>query len=229
MSPTSRQRADLAMVARGLADSRSRAKTLIAAGEVFSGDTPVTRPAQMVPGDAVLRIKGDLRQWVSRGALKLEHGLSAFAIEVGEWVGLDLGASTGGFTEVLLAKGCRRIYAVDVGRGQLHRKLREDGRVLSLEGLNARDLSALHIPEPVDIITADVSFISLKKALAAPLKLAAPGAWLVALVKPQFEVGRAGLGKKGVVKDPVLHQQVCADMRDWLNEQPGWRVLGRRR
>ncbi len=226
MSATSRIRADLAMVARRLADSRSRAKALIEAGEVYAGGDRITRPGQLVSAEADLRIKGDVHHWLSRGALKLEHGLSLFEIDVRDRVGLDIGASTGGFTEVLLARGCRRVYAVDVGHDQLHRRLREDPRVLSFEGLNARDLSARQIPEPVDILVADVSFISLRKALPNPLKLAAPGAHLVALVKPQFEVGKGKVGKGGVVRDPALHQKACSEVKDRLDEQPGWQVLG---
>lgn len=226
MSATSRIRADLAMVARRLADSRSRAKALIEAGEVYAGGERITRPGQLVSAAADLKIKGDTHHWLSRGALKLEHGLSLFEIDVRDRIGLDIGASTGGFTEVLLERGCRRVYALDVGRDQLHRRLREDPRVLSLEGLNARDLSARQIPEPVDILVADVSFISLKKALPNPLKLAAPGADLVALIKPQFEVGKGKVGKGGVVKDPALHEMACRDISGWLAAQPGWRVQG---
>ena len=226
MSATSRIRADLAMVARRLADSRSRAKALIEAGEVYAGEDRISRPGQLVSEAADLRIKGDIHHWLSRGALKLEHGLSLFEIDLTDRIGLDIGASTGGFTEVLLARGCRRVYAVDVGRDQLHRRLREDPRVLSLEGLNARHLSARQIPEPVDILVADVSFISLIKALPNPLKLAAPGAWLVALIKPQFEVGKGKVGKRGVVKDPALHRKACSEVKDWLDGQPGWQVVG---
>lgn len=226
MSATSRIRADLAMVARRLADSRSRAKALIEAGEVYAGEDRISRPGQLVSEAADLRIKGDTHHWLSRGALKLEHGLSLFEIDLTDRIGLDIGASTGGFTEVLLARGCRRVYAVDVGRDQLHRRLREDPRVLSFEGLNARHLSARQIPEPVDILVADVSFISLIKALPNPLKLAAPGAWLVALIKPQFEVGKGKVGKRGVVKDPALHRKVCSEVKDWLDGQPGWHVVG---
>ena len=226
MAVRSRIRADLAMVARRLADSRSRAKALIEAGEVYAGEDRITRPGQLVSAAADLKIKGDAHHWLSRGALKLEHGLSRFEIEVRDRIGLDIGASTGGFTEVLLARGCRRVYTLDVGRDQLHRRLRRDPRVLSLEGLNARDVSARQIPEPVDILVCDVSFISLRKALPNPLRLAAPGADLVALIKPQFEVGRAGIGKQGVVKDPALHQKACNAVRDWLDGQPGWRVQG---
>jgi 23S rRNA (cytidine1920-2'-O)/16S rRNA (cytidine1409-2'-O)-methyltransferase len=226
MSGRSRIRADLAMVSRGLADSRARARALIEAAEVYAGSEQITRPSQLIATQADLRIKGDAHQWVSRGAPKLAHALSVFEIDLMDRVGLDIGASTGGFTEMLLEHGCRRVYAVDVGHDQLHPRLRGDPRVLSLEGLNARDLSAREIPEPVDIVTADVSFISLTKALPGPMRLAAPGADLVALVKPQFEVGREGIGKKGVVKVPALHKKACEDISGWLEGQPGWRVLG---
>ena len=226
MSGTSKQRADLAMVAEGLAESRSKARALIEKGQVYAGRQRITRPAQMVSAETALRIEGQAEHWVSRGALKLVHGLSVFEIDVRDCIGLDIGASTGGFTEVLLARGCRRVYAVDVGHDQLHQKLRHEARILSLEGLNARHLSARQIPEPVDIIVADVSFISLIKALPAALKLAAPGAALVALIKPQFEVGRAAVGKKGVVKDAALHEKACSEVSDWLQALPGWRLLG---
>ena len=226
MSAAPRIRADLAMVAKRLADSRSRARALIQAGEVYSGGARITRPGQLVSEDADLKIKGQAHHWLSRGALKLEHGLSRFEIDVKDRIGLDIGASSGGFTEVLLARGCRRVYAVDVGHDQLHRQLREDPRVLSLEGLNARDLSAREIPEPVDILVCDVSFISLIKALPNPLGLAAPGADLVALIKPQFEVGKGKVGKGGVVRDPALHEMACRTIGGWLAAQQGWRVRG---
>jgi 23S rRNA (cytidine1920-2'-O)/16S rRNA (cytidine1409-2'-O)-methyltransferase len=158
--------------------------------------------------------------------MKLAHALDVFRIDPGGKIALDLGASTGGFTDVLLARGARRVYAVDVGHGQLVERLRADPRVVAIGGVNARELSRAHVPEPIDLIVCDVSFISLTLALPAALDLAAPGAELVALVKPQFEVGRGKVGKGGIVREPALHEQACAKIAAWLAARPGWRVLG---
>jgi 23S rRNA (cytidine1920-2'-O)/16S rRNA (cytidine1409-2'-O)-methyltransferase len=163
---------------------------------------------------------------VSRGGLKLAHGLDHFGIDPAGMVALDVGASTGGFTDVLLRRGAVRVYAVDVGHGQLDWRLRNDPRVVVLEQINARHLSREHVPEPVDLVVTDVSFISLELALPTALALARPGASLIALIKPQFEVGKGQVGKGGVVRDPALHQAVCARIARWLGEEQGWRVLG---
>jgi 23S rRNA (cytidine1920-2'-O)/16S rRNA (cytidine1409-2'-O)-methyltransferase len=163
---------------------------------------------------------------VSRGGVKLAHALDHFAIEVGDRVALDIGASTGGFTDVLLARGARRVYAVDVGAGQLAWKLRNDPHVVVLEKVNARALTREHIPEPVDIIVCDASFIGLATILPAPLLLGAERAALVALIKPQFEAGREAVGKGGIVRDPGVHQAACARIVDWVAAQPAWRVIG---
>jgi 23S rRNA (cytidine1920-2'-O)/16S rRNA (cytidine1409-2'-O)-methyltransferase len=213
-------------VDRGLADSRTRAQALILAGLVYCGTRRLDKAGQAFPDDTPLSVKGREHPWVSRGGVKLAHGLRRFAIDPAGAVCLDIGASTGGFTDVLLSAGARRVYAVDVGRGQLAWKLRQDARVVVLERTNARDLTAELVPDPVDLITSDVSFIGLEKALPASLALAAPAAALVALIKPQFEAGREAVGKGGVVRDPEARRRVCARIEAWLAARPGWRVLG---
>ena len=180
----------------------------------------------LVDPDIEIEIKGAPHPYVSRGGLKLAHGLDHFGIDPSGRVCLDIGASTGGFTDVLLKRGAKKVYAVDVGRGQLAWELRNDPRVVVLENTNARSLTREQVPEPVDLVTCDASFISLEKVLPAPLALAADGAVCVALIKPQFEVGKGKVGKKGVVRDAALHKDVCARIGTWFEEQPGWRVLG---
>jgi 23S rRNA (cytidine1920-2'-O)/16S rRNA (cytidine1409-2'-O)-methyltransferase len=221
----SRVRADQLLVARGLADSRARAQALIMAGLVFAGTRKLAKAGEMLAEDAVLDVRGRDHPWVSRGGVKLDHGLGHFGIDVAGAVALDVGASTGGFTDVLLARGAVRVYAVDVGTNQLAWKLRQDPRVVVLEQLNARALTAAHVPEPVDIIVCDASFIGLVKVLDVPLGFTRPGAHLVALVKPQFEAGRAEVGKGGVVRESAVHERVCAEAAAWV-EGRGWRVLG---
>lgn len=219
-------RADVALVDRGLVDSRARAQALIMAGQVLCGTRRVDKPGQPIAADQPLSLRGQDHPWVSRGGLKLDKALDHFAIDATGTCCLDVGASTGGFTDVLLARGAARVFAVDVGHGQLAWKLRQDARVVVLERTNARHLTADQIPDPVDLIVCDASFIGLRTVLAAPLALAAPGAGLVALIKPQFEVGRERVGKGGVVRDPALHDEVCATIRAWLDSLGGWTVLG---
>ncbi len=226
MHRPAKQRADQALVARGLAESRARAQALILAGVVFSGETRVDKAGQMLAEDAPIEVRGRDHPWVSRGGLKLAHALDHFAIDPTGLVCLDIGASTGGFTDVLLTGGAAKVYAVDVGHGQLAWKLREDKRVVVLERTNARYLSAQEVPEPVALITCDASFIGLETVLPAPMALAGAGARLIALIKPQFEVGKGEVGKGGVVRDPALHEAVCARIEGWLAHQAGWRVLG---
>jgi len=226
MAKAEQKRLDHLLVERGLADSGNRARALIMAGVVYSGTRRVDKPGQRVPADAELQVRGRAHPWASRGGVKLAHGLDHFRIDPGGLVCLDVGASTGGFTDVLLTRGAARVYAVDVGRGQLAWKLRRDTRVVVLERTNARHLTRDMVADPVALIVCDVSFIGLQTALPAPLALAAPGAWLVALIKPQFEVGKGSLGKGGVVRDPELHRQVCARIEAWLAGRPGWDVLG---
>jgi 23S rRNA (cytidine1920-2'-O)/16S rRNA (cytidine1409-2'-O)-methyltransferase len=213
------------LVSRGLAESRTRAQALIMAGTVFSGERKIAKAGDMLAEDAALEVRGKDHPWVSRGGLKLDHGLTHFGFDVVGVVALDVGSSTGGFTDVLLSRGATRVYAVDVGTNQLAWKLRQDPRVVVHEQTNARTLDASLIPEPVDIVVCDASFISLAKVLEAALKLAKQGAKLVALVKPQFEAGREEVGKGGVVRDPDVHERVCAQAKDWVVSQ-GWTVLG---
>ena len=209
----------------GLAESRTRAQALILAGNVFVGERRVAKSGDLLAEDAVLTVKGRDHPWVSRGGVKLAHGLAYFGFDVAGAVALDVGSSTGGFTDVLLTKGAARVYAIDVGTNQLAWKLRSDERVIVHEQTNARDLTAEIIPEAVDIITCDASFIGLAKVLDAALGLAKPGAKLIALVKPQFEAGRGEVGKGGVVRDPAIHQRVCDEAAAWI-ESKGWRVIG---
>ncbi|MBK0401271.1 TlyA family RNA methyltransferase [Limibaculum sp. M0105] len=216
-------RLDQHIVDLGLASSRARAQALIAAGAVTIDGRPAAKPAQKVPAGAQVEVAGDPLPWVSRAALKLLHALDHFGL-VPHGDALDVGASTGGFTEVLLARGAARVFAVDVGHGQLHPRLASDPRVVNLEGVNARAIPAGAVP-PVDWIVSDVAFISLKKALPGALALAKPGAVLVALIKPQFEAGREAVGKGGIVRDPAVHEAVRARISDWLAAQ-GWQVTG---
>jgi 23S rRNA (cytidine1920-2'-O)/16S rRNA (cytidine1409-2'-O)-methyltransferase len=218
-------RADQMLVDRGLAESRTRAQALILAGLVYVGDRQVAKAGEPIAEDAPLTVKGKDHPWVSRGGVKLAHGLAHFGWDVTGAVAIDVGSSTGGFTDVLLTNGAARVYAVDSGTNQLAWKLRQDDRVVVLEQTNARHLGVEHVPEPVDLVVCDASFIGLAKVLAAPLVLARPGARLVALIKPQFEAGPAEVGKGGVVRDPAVHQRVCAEVAAWLAES-GWAVAG---
>jgi 23S rRNA (cytidine1920-2'-O)/16S rRNA (cytidine1409-2'-O)-methyltransferase len=213
------------LVERGLAESRTRAQSLVMAGLVFSHESRLDKPGRQLDPDIPLEIRGRDHPWVSRGGLKLDHALDQFKIDVTGRTCLDIGASTGGFTDVLLTRGASKVYAVDVGHGQLAWKLRNDERVVVLERTNARGLSRTHTPEPLNVIVCDASFIGLEIVLPAALALAAPGAILVALIKPQFEVGKGEVGKGGVVRDPALHAQVVAHIEVWVAAQ-GWRVLG---
>ena len=220
-----KQRADQMLVARGLAESRTRAQALIMAGAVYSGERKLAKAGEMLPAEAPLEVRGKDHPWVSRGGLKLDHGLTHFEFSVAGAIALDVGSSTGGFTDVLLSRGAAKVYAVDVGTNQLAWKLRQDPRVVVLEQTNARTLTAEIIPEPIDIAVCDASFIGLAKVLEAPLRLVRAGGALVALVKPQFEAGRDEVGKGGVVRDPAVHDRVCAAAKVWVESQ-GWRVLG---
>jgi 23S rRNA (cytidine1920-2'-O)/16S rRNA (cytidine1409-2'-O)-methyltransferase len=221
-----KRRADQLLVEQGLAESRTKAQALILAGLVNCGERRVDKPGEQLAAGVALALKGRGHPWVSRGGVKLDSALDQFRIVVEGQVALDIGASTGGFTEVLLSHGARRVYAIDVGHGQLSWKLRQDPRVVVHERLNARYLTRADIPEPVDIITCDASFIGLSTVLPAPLSLAAEEAQLVALVKPQFEAGPAHVGKGGVVRDPQVHREVCERAASWVAAQPGWSVMG---
>lgn len=220
-----KQRADIALVERGLAESRTRAQALIMAGTVYSGEARVTKAGDTVRPDQPLEVRGQDHPWVSRGGVKLEHAIRHFALKAKGMVALDVGASTGGFTDVLLHHGAATVYAVDVGHGQLAWKLRNDSRVVVLERTNARYIDATHVPQAPGAVVCDASFIGLRTILPAALGLAAPGAWAVALIKPQFEVG-PNIAKGGVVRDARVHEGVCAGIRHWWSELPGWTVLG---
>jgi 23S rRNA (cytidine1920-2'-O)/16S rRNA (cytidine1409-2'-O)-methyltransferase len=220
---TFRLRIDRLLVQRGLFESRARAQAAIAAGLVSADGIPVRRPSEEVAADAALSAVPE-HPWVSRGGVKLAAALDAFAIDPTGRVCLDVGASTGGFTEVMLARGARRVYAVDVGHGQLHPRLHMQPEVVSLEDTDIRHVSAIQVPEPVDVVAVDVSFISLKRVLPAATAFAASGACLVALIKPQFEAERRH-NKRGIVRDPAVRQAVCEDIRAFVNAL-GWRLLG---
>ncbi len=226
MAKTDKQRLDQLLVRRGLAENPTRARALVMAGLVFSETRRLDKPGQQVAGDMALTVKGPDHPWASRGGVKLAHGLNHFGIEPKGKVCLDVGASTGGFTDVLLNGGAKRVYAVDVGYGQLDWKLRQDPRVLVLDKTNARTLGSEQVPEAVDLIVCDVSFIGLEVVLPAPMALAAPGAHLVALIKPQFEAGKGKVGKGGVVRDPAVVDEACQRISTWLAGREGWRVLG---
>jgi 23S rRNA (cytidine1920-2'-O)/16S rRNA (cytidine1409-2'-O)-methyltransferase len=221
-----KQRADVVLTERGLAESRARAQALIMAGKVFCGTRRVQKPGDQVADDAVLEVRGQDHPWVSRGGVKLHHALQTFSLSPDGLVCLDIGASTGGFTDVLLQAGAARVHAVDVGHGQLAWRLRADPRVVVHEKTNARYLEAASIGEAVGAVVCDASFIGLRTVLPAPLSLCAPGAWAVALIKPQFEAGPGQVGSKGVVRDPAVHAAVCAAIAGWWGTLPGWRVLG---
>jgi len=214
------------LVATGLVESRAKAQALIMAGLVYAGTARVQKAGDLLPEDAALSVKGQDHPWVSRGGVKLAHGLARFNFDPTGRICLDVGASTGGFTDVLLTHGAKHVYAVDVGHGQLAWKLRSDPRVTVLEKTNARHLTAEIIPEPITALVCDASFIGLQIVLPAAMALCAPGAFAVALIKPQFEAGPEHVGKGGVVRDPEIHTAVCDKIQTWWASLPGWRVLG---
>ncbi len=221
-----KQRLDQLLLERGLAESRTKAQALILAGSVFAGEQRLDKAGMMINDEIAIEVRSAAVPFVSRGGLKLAHGLDHFELDPKGKTAIDVGASTGGFTDVLLERGAARVFAVDVGHGQLDWRLRNDPRVVVLEKTNARYLTSEQISEPVDLVVCDASFISLRLVLPASLALAKQGAALVALIKPQFEVGKGQVGKGGVVRDESLHQQVCADISIWLAEQQGWLVQG---
>jgi len=221
-----KKRADVLLVERGLVESRARAQALIMAGLVFTKDRRIAKAGDMLAEDTVLDLKGQDHPWVSRGGLKLDHALSHFGLDPVGAIAVDVGASTGGFTDVLLTKGATKVYAVDVGHGQIAWKLRSDPRVVVMEKTNARTLDETIIPDPISIVVCDASFIGLRIVLPPALALCQPGGWAVALIKPQFEAGRSEIGAKGVVRDAAVHERVCAEIRAWWEELEGWEVLG---
>lgn len=214
-----KRRLDQLLTDRGLAESRTRAQALVMAGLVFSGETKLDKPGQQLAEDAPLEVRGRDHPWVSRGGIKLAHAIEHFGLDPAGAVAMDIGSSTGGFTDVLLQKGAAHVFAVDSGTNQLAWKLRQDPRVTVLEQTSARILTSGMIDRPCDWVVCDASFISLAKVLERPLKLAAPQCRLVALIKPQFEVGRDEVGKGGVVRDPALHARVCEGVRAWVEGQ----------
>lgn len=222
---TRKIRLDQLLVERGLAESRARAQALIMAGQVIVADRKCDKSGQQVAFDAPVTLLGRDHPWVSRGGIKLAHGLKEFDVDVTGMTAMDVGSSTGGFTDVLLTNGAARVYAVDSGTNQLAWKLRQDDRVIVHEQTSARILTAEHIPEAIDIIVCDASFISLSKVLERPLSFAREGALLIALVKPQFEAGRGEVGKGGVVRDAAVHERVCREFGEWLTSV-GWQVRG---
>jgi 23S rRNA (cytidine1920-2'-O)/16S rRNA (cytidine1409-2'-O)-methyltransferase len=221
-----KKRLDQLLVERGLAESRARAQAMIMAGLVSSNTRRLDKPGHRVAVDIPLTVKGPEHPWVSRGGVKLSHGLEHFRIKAKGKVCLDIGASTGGFTDVLLNAGAAKVYAVDVGHGQLDWKLRQDGRVVVLDKTNARHLTAGQVADAIDVIVCDASFIGLEVVLPGPMALAGPNAYLIALIKPQFEVGKGKVGRGGIVRDPAQHREVCLRIETWINGQGGWRVLG---
>lgn len=225
MSTPKKCRVDQLLVSRDLAESRARAQALVMAGLVFSGDRKIDKPGQALPDDAPLEVRGRDHPWVSRGGIKLAHALEHFALDPAGAVAMDIGSSTGGFTDVLLQNGAAHVFAVDSGTNQLAWKLRQDARVTVLERTSARILTAEQIDRPCGWVVCDASFISLAKVLERPLELAAPQCRLVALIKPQFEVGREEVGKGGVVRDPALHRRVCDEVAVWA-EGRGFAVQG---
>jgi 23S rRNA (cytidine1920-2'-O)/16S rRNA (cytidine1409-2'-O)-methyltransferase len=220
-----KQRIDQLLVTRGLAESRARAQALVMAGLVFVNTRKIDKSGQQVAEDAEITVKGRDHPWVSRGGVKLAHALDHFELDPTGGVAMDIGSSTGGFTDVLLQRGAAHVFAVDSGTNQLAWKLRQDPRVTVLEQTSARVLTPERIDRPCDWVVCDASFIGLAKVLERPLELAAPDCRLVALIKPQFEVGREEVGKGGVVRDPALHERACDDVRRWL-EGAGWTVEG---
>ncbi len=223
--PAPKQRVDQLLVERGLAESRARAQALVLAGLVFSGEVKLAKPGQALKADAPLEVRGRDHPWVSRGGIKLAHALDHFAIDPAGATAMDIGSSTGGFTDVLLQRGAAHVFAVDSGTNQLAWKLRQDPRVTVLEKTSARTLTPAHIDAPCDLVVCDASFISLRKVLETPLNLCTSKCRLIALIKPQFEVGKGEVGKGGVVRDAALHTRVCDEVRGWL-EAEGWRVAG---
>jgi 23S rRNA (cytidine1920-2'-O)/16S rRNA (cytidine1409-2'-O)-methyltransferase len=220
-----KQRIDQLLVSRGLAESRARAQALVMAGLVFVGERKIDKPGQQVAEDAAIDVRGRDHPWVGRGGVKLAHAIEHFGLDPKGAVAMDIGSSTGGFTEVLLEHGAEHVFAVDVGTNQLAWKLRQDSRVTVLEQTNARALTAAQIDRPCDWVVCDASFIGLAKVLEVPLRLAAERCTIVALIKPQFEVRREEVGKGGIVRDPALHERVCGEVREWL-EAGRWTILG---
>ncbi len=214
------------LVERGLVESLAVAQSLVMAGKVFSQERRLEKAGQPVSEDMALEVRGQDHPWVSRGGLKLAKALDEFGLSTDNKICMDVGASTGGFTDVMLQSGARRVYAVDVGHGQLAWKLRSDDRVIVMEKTNARHLTSEQVPDSLDFIACDASFIGLQTVLPAAMELAGQGAYLVSLIKPQFEVARGDVGAGGVVRDLNLHDAVCRKIKDWIEGLPDWQVIG---
>ena len=214
------------MVLMGHAKSREQANSMLMAGKVFINEKRIDKPGQQISTESEIHIKGKIHPWVSRGGMKLEKAILEYNLDCNSIIALDIGASTGGFTDVLLTKGAERVYAVDVGHGQLDWKLRQDSRVIVKEKTNARYLSNDIIKEPLDAIVCDASFISLKKILPAGLAFLKNKGWLAALIKPQFEAGRELVGKGGVVRDAQVHQNIINDIECWIKDEVKMSLLG---
>jgi 23S rRNA (cytidine1920-2'-O)/16S rRNA (cytidine1409-2'-O)-methyltransferase len=219
-------RLDELLVERGLAENTAKAQAIVMAGKVFSGEQKLTSAGGKVAADLEVTVRGADHPWVSRGGLKLAHGLAHFPFDPKGRVCIDVGCSTGGFTDVLLTHGAAKVYAVDVGYGQLAHKLRTDSRVVVMERTNARHVDRTQIPDDIGAVVCDASFIGLRSVLPASIALTSPDAWLIALIKPQFEVAKDQVGEKGVVRDPALHAEVCDMITSWINAQEGWRLEG---
>ena len=219
-------RLDQLLAFRGLMPSRARARDAIRRGCVTVGGEPEARPGALVGENVEIKVGDPAARFVSRAALKLDYALDRFGFDPAGRVAIDLGASAGGFTQVLLERGARTVHAIDVGHGQIAPILAADSRVRVLEGVNARDLSADHVDGPVEALVSDVSFISQKLVMPPALGLCAPGAFAVVLAKPQFEAGRDRVGKRGIVRDPEIARAAAQDLADWLDGMPAWRVLG---
>jgi 23S rRNA (cytidine1920-2'-O)/16S rRNA (cytidine1409-2'-O)-methyltransferase len=219
-------RADQHLVNSGLAESRTQAARLIMAGEVFHETRRIDKPGTQIKADIVLTVRSALHPWASRGGIKLAAALDHFQLSPQDKIAVDIGASTGGFTDVLLHHSAAKVYAVDVGHGQMAWKLQQDSRVIRMDQTNARHLTASDISEAPQVIVCDASFISLKLVLPAVMQLATADAWLIALIKPQFEVGKNNIGKGGIIRDEALHAAVCDDIENWFNQTMGWPVIG---
>ena len=214
------------MVSRGLAKSREQANSMLMAGTVFVNQKRIDKPGQQITKESEIDVKGKIHPWVSRGGIKLEKAILEYNLDCNSVIALDIGASTGGFTDVLLTKGAKKVYAVDVGYGQLDWKLRQDERVIVSEKTNARFLTDKIIKDTLDVIVCDASFISLKKILPSSLQFLKKNGWLAALIKPQFEVGKGLVGKGGVVRDPNLHEEVKNDIEGWITFEMKMNLLG---
>ena len=214
------------MVSRGLAKSREQANSMLMAGTVFVNQKRIDKPGQQIAKEFEIDVKGKIHPWVSRGVIKLEKAILEYNLDCNSVIALDIGASTGGFTDVLLTKGAKKVYAVDVGYGQLDWKLRQDERVIVSEKTNARFLTDKIIKETLDVIVCDASFISLKKILPSSLQFLKKNGWLAALIKPQFEVGKGLVGKGGVVRDPNLHEEVTNDIKGWITSEMKMNLIG---